>query len=599
MGAALLVERRQSAGRIVNAEPKFPIAPGAVRRFALRDMSNEARHGARNEWIAAGLWALAGFCFGYYYSQFIVKIGWNAIELIIAQHLLDHARYVTGLDYPSAIAWRPVVPTLFVTVVRLFSTDPLEIYRTVCGIAFAAMSGSVYLAGKRLWGQVAGHTGAALCLACPAITTYLVHHIHSYSNIVTLAVLGPTLLMSLSLLVENLGEAERRPRRYVSVSILWTLAYLCRSELLLFALIYFVALAIVHWRTKISFARLGWAVIPFLILFVGYNQYANYVCNRDGTLIRKPVYGFYMSQGWVDPAPDAGPDTEGDGYRYALRLYGDPLSNDESLIKAIRRNPEAFVRRVRINFGNFYAKYWDDAFFPKVYTVCALGAVFLYGVGLVRRTERNPVAVPFLVLLFLASHFILIFHIDPRYLSINIVPLVLLAAYGLGSLIDLLPRGPSLAIGLIAVVVLLGLQIKRQWIAVAHHGPRNEKGTLAIKGLAEHFNSLGLKHSGLGNREPHISLEFPSPSPIEPEDEFLLPYFTETSYVNGGANGPFPRGKFYAYADSPIDFRYVPAAKIKEPRFLQGMHIISDCENPILGKYFLLQANPPGVTTAH
>ena len=66
-------------------------------------------------WLAPVLWGLVVFMVYFHYARYIDQVGWNAIELIISQKLTGHGVYATSLDYPSAIAWRPVVPTLVVT----------------------------------------------------------------------------------------------------------------------------------------------------------------------------------------------------------------------------------------------------------------------------------------------------------------------------------------------------------------------------------------------------------------------------------------------------------------------------------------------------
>ena len=60
-------------------------------------------------------WVTLAFAVYFYYAQFVVTVSWNAIELIIAQHLLDYGTYATSIDYPSALTWRPVLPTLLVS----------------------------------------------------------------------------------------------------------------------------------------------------------------------------------------------------------------------------------------------------------------------------------------------------------------------------------------------------------------------------------------------------------------------------------------------------------------------------------------------------
>ncbi|MEO6567195.1 MAG: hypothetical protein ABIO94_00415, partial [Opitutaceae bacterium] len=88
---------------------------------------------ARVPFAEAWFWGVTGFFLFFYQAQFISSLKWNAIELIIAQHLIEHGAYVTGLDYPSAMTWRPVLPTLVVAFFRLCTSDPILIYRLVCG----------------------------------------------------------------------------------------------------------------------------------------------------------------------------------------------------------------------------------------------------------------------------------------------------------------------------------------------------------------------------------------------------------------------------------------------------------------------------------
>src|SRR5947209_11706273 len=87
-------------------------------------------------------WALVAFTLYFFHAQFARMIGWNAVELIIAQHLLDHHVYAISVDYPSAFTWRPVAPTLLVTFFRLWTDDPRLIFRLVSGLSIAVLTGS-------------------------------------------------------------------------------------------------------------------------------------------------------------------------------------------------------------------------------------------------------------------------------------------------------------------------------------------------------------------------------------------------------------------------------------------------------------------------
>jgi hypothetical protein len=86
-----------------------------------------------------------------------------------------------------------------------------------------------------------------------------------------------------------------------------------------------------------------------------------------------------------------------------------------------------------------------------------------------------------------------------------------------------------------------------------------------------------------------VWLVFPDRSPLHAEDQFLLAYFSRTAWVNRGAEGPFPRGRFYSYRECPDDYLYVPAEKIGDAAVTKGGRVIADYENPVLGRYYLVQ----------
>ena len=182
-----------------------------------------------------------------------------------------------------------MVPTLVVTVFRLFTEDPIRIYQLVCGLSFSALTVASFLSGRFLGNVWTGHLAALAAATCPAITTYLVHHIHSYSHVVTLAFFGPALHVSLALIMADPAGPGPKFRSHLVAGLLWGLAYLCRSEMLLFFAVFVIALA---WRRR---SRPGWfrpllgAIGMFQLLFGTYNVYAEAVTSRDGILIRKTI----------------------------------------------------------------------------------------------------------------------------------------------------------------------------------------------------------------------------------------------------------------------------------------------------------------------
>ncbi len=542
-------------------------------------------------WLAAALWGLLTFAVFFHYAQFLDKVGWNAIELIIAQKLTEHGVYATSLDYASAVAWRPVLPTLVVTLLHLGTEDPIRIYQLACGLSFATFVVAMYLSGRLIGNAWTGHLAALGAFVCPAATTYLVHHIHSYSNVITMGFLGLAIHASVALLVDRSGAPAPRTAQYLRVGLWWGLAYLCRAELLLYFGVLLAVLAWQTWRVRGRFTPLLGALGMFLLLFVPYNVYAAQVNARDGILIRKTIYGFYMSQGWADPATDAGGDIEGDGYLYAIKLYGDPLANGESLVCAVLKNPAALQRRVQLNAARFYQLYFDRDFVaPWLTGAAALGV--LLGIG-ATAAKRRPLAW-FLVGLFAATHFVLIFHIDPRYLTIAVPPLILggviLVHVGTTFWAKRLPSLPAwaLAVPALGLVAFLARdQMRTLWPA----GSPGGAGTVVMKAFGDHFRAAVKQPHLIENTEPHIVLLFPAKSAIPPEDQFLLPYFAHTAWVNRGAAGKFPRGKFYSFRDCEDDYVYVPAELRQDGRFTAA-RVVSEFESPVLGHYFLFEMHP-------
>ena len=78
--------------------------------------------------FGAAAWGVGAFL-AYYHLARLARIGWNAIEMLIAQHWWRDHVYAISVDYPSAIAWRPVFPTAVVMLAQRFTDDPQRILR--------------------------------------------------------------------------------------------------------------------------------------------------------------------------------------------------------------------------------------------------------------------------------------------------------------------------------------------------------------------------------------------------------------------------------------------------------------------------------------
>lgn len=529
-------------------------------------------------------WGCLAFAAYFYYAQFIVTVSWNAIELIIAQHLIDHGVFATSVDYPSAITWRPFLPTLLVTLLRRCTADPILIYQIYCGCTLASLVTTSFLSARVLWGRGPAHLAAFLAFTCPAITTQLINQPHSYSHLGGLLLFGPAIYASVRLLRRIEEGHPLTMAGYAAAGVLWGLCYLCRSEFLLGALVFLATALWAHRARRLPLTPLVPWVLAFLAFFLPYNFHADQVARQDGLLIRKVIYGFYASQGWVDPSPTAGPDVEADGYLYAQQLYGTALENGESLPRAILHNPAAFLRRVRLNIVQYYRKLSDRDFFHPWVGGAAIIFLVAFVTGRTDRADRRLVL--FLIGLFLTSHFVLIFHIDVRYLTIAVPPLILLATASADFLVKTARRHlPTMACqGLIAAGaagLLWGAagQFELWW----HHRERNHVSVPALATLGARFGPIIHRLGSTVNREPHVRFVFPTPTSLFPEDQFLVAYFTKTSWVNGGAEGPFPRGRIYSYRDRPIDYLLMPAGPGN------GGEVVAEEDIPSLGRYQLVR----------
>jgi hypothetical protein len=559
-------------------------------------VSRISRAGLQPVRLGALLWAVGAFALYFWYSQFVNTVGWNVIELLISNHLLHSGEYVTSLDYPSALTWRPVVPTLLVTAIHLFVDDPIRIYQIFCGCTFATLTACMFLAANLLGGLRSAHVAAGLVVSCPAITSYLIRHLHSYSHLGALWVLGPTLLVSIQLLRSTV--TPQPGWKYAFAGVLWGLAYLCRSEMFLFTGVFVLGLIAVrtHWRW------LALCGACFLVFFVSYNAYADYVSARDGLWGRKSIYVFYTSQGWVDP-PRIRFDTEGEGYIYAMQLYGDPKSNDESLFKAITRNPAAFERRVRLNLSSFYGNYDNNDFVPRAWSLFALVPLLVLLVRWGAVPRRNHVPILFLYGLFAATNFILVYHIDSRYLTINIPALILLAAYSV-SLLSRVSVPPAVSHAIVAAIsAVLILAVWPQVKQVVANGGRRPAGVEIVKAAAKQYRALAGRRLNTNNREPHVHFRLP-PRSLPAEDTMLFPYFTRTAWtisppdgpfggawLTADADGAFPRGRVYAFRDCPSDFEFVPSKSVDRRR--AKTRIVAETVVPGLGPYALLKPAEP------
>jgi hypothetical protein len=500
-------------------------------------------------------WALAGGILFAAWGGAIPRIRWNAVEMMIGRNLLLGNGFVMAPLDPPVLGRPPLGPVLC-AVVELFSTDPYVIFRVIYAAALTVLLITIFYAAKALWDTAAAHLTCIFIVTSGALTGALVCHVHGFSHIAFLLVVGPALLCTV------LAMQNPTRLRLFSAGVWWGLVYCARWEtLLFFAVTAGILLKVLYAENRRlrTLARVSAFVVGFALSFVPANIYQSWAKAHYGIWGPSAITTFYSAQAWVDGTGD-----EEAGFAKAEELYGSLESNRFGLLQAMARNPSALRARLAINVPRFFRFFAFQQFFQPVFLVLLLG----FGLDLALARRRLTPLV-WLGLLFLCTTTVCFFHIDSRYLTICLPGILLILCGGLTCLGNGVQRmfGRGKVAVSLACLALLGLlsgaTCYDQLIAVKNHPARGE-GVRAVeftRGLARHFRQV------TGSDRPAVLMVRPGPNlKLSEPDLFMVSYFAGTA-IAWPESVRYRRDKVFSMIPKQPEYVYLPqgAAVGSEP----------------------------------
>jgi hypothetical protein len=492
------------------------------------------------------LWALAGGILFAAWGGAIPRIRWNAVEMMIGRNLLLGNGFVMAPLDPPALG-RPLLGPLLCAVVELFSTDPYVIFRVIYATALTVFLITMFYAAKALWDTAAAHLACLFIVTSGALTGALVCHVHGFSHIVFLLVVGPALWCTV-LALQNPTRI-----RLFSAGAWWGLVYYARWEVLLFfAVTAGILLKILYTENRRlrTLARVSAFVVGFALFFVPSNVYQSWVKAHYGIWGPSAITTFYAAEAWV-----TGNGDEEAGFAKAEQLYGSLESNRFSLLRAMARNPSALRARLAVNVPRFFRFFAFEPFFQPVFLVLLLG----FGLDLALARKRLTPLV-WLGLLFLCTTTVCFFQIDSRYLTTCLPGLLLILCGGLTCLGNGVQRmfGRGKAAASLACLALLGWWSSGtsydQLITASTH-PARGAGVRSLeftRGLAQHFRQV------TGSDRPDVLMVRPDPNLLLSQpDLFMVSYFAGTA-IAWPESGRYRRDKVFSMIAKKPEYVYLP-----------------------------------------
>ncbi len=172
-------------------------------------------------------------------------------------------------------------------------------------------------------------------------------------------------------------------------------------------------------------------LIPFGVVVASYLLFYFLQTGRFAVGTKARTYqAFQAAQGVVFREAYKGKNPWVDGVIDAERLYGSRSENQNSVFKAIRRNPEAFCKRVKHSLKMFPGMMISA--YGKWLGVLLFLLAILGSVELIKRREYQLLAIFSLWPLSLATYFI--FYFRPGFFLFHYFVVVVLGAVGLNSL---------------------------------------------------------------------------------------------------------------------------------------------------------------------
>lgn len=493
-------------------------------------------------WEHPVAWGAFAVTFFAYVSR-LPADAWN-VEILIARNLLRGHGFVVGPMDPPAL-WRPPLAVLALLPIEVLVEDPRTIYRIFATLCLSVTTVVLFYLMKRVGGVVAAHFSQPFAFSLPAFITLVNRQFSMLGHLIMLAAVVSAILVSL--------EAwENRRRRHAALAgLLWGLAFLARPETsLLFGATITVGFFAFRRRSEPAASgrsRLAIQFACFLVVCVPAVAVFEHVRARHGLTGQVPLMTFYAGEYLASNTPASDPD--GQGYAEGVSRFGPPERYGNSLVRFALAHPAAVLTRIRQNIGNTIALLSSGVIVrPADWLI-----IVICGAALTRSTSPSlswRCLLAYGALLSVASLSSLVFHVEPRYLLLFVLVLLIAVQAAamylwrrLGSRWRVSPRAVT-----ISLVLVIGLSAVRVIDAVSTARSK-ELDIDAFYALA-HSVRAAVGPSGI----PSVGFTPPN------SDATWISYFVETAIPWRFDASIFPRDRVYSFTKRAEDYLLAPAS---------------------------------------
>lgn len=537
------------------------------------------------ERLTGVLWAgIAGVLF-FNLAGRITTLGWNVAEFVIANNLGEYGRYAFGAFQPTAL-WRPVLGTLMVFLAERFSSDPMLSYCIVASATLAAFTWSMYYCGLKIGGYIVGNIAAILTITTPAIGDVLLNNGISLSHLAMLGVMGPAAALSLSLF----SDGRAAGLRFAAAGLLWGLCVLARPDTIFTAAVFFLTIGFILWRQKMLPVTLI-AIVTFCAVWLPSTIWSSSEASKYHLLSGRFIYQFYASQGYSIPPPQFTGDLEHAGYAYAVKLYGTPEENRESVVRAIARNPAALFARVGFNATRMYFLLSNRNLLSLPTLVLLLLAPLGFVLALARRRRSQVATFLWASASAATTAYLLVLHIDARYTLIGLPFALILASYTIAQIGEIITNGRLRRSLEIAVLAAVAVWAPGAWSAISGTHPATGVDLRPLAELSRQFIEIARPTP---DERAKMAVLFSSDFPrntYHHEDMYTLPYFDKLNLVIGfNSASSYPVDRLFSFTNCEPTHGIVRPAVAVEMR----APVIGEINAPVVGKYAVVKLGGKG-----
>jgi hypothetical protein len=529
------------------------------------------------------IWVCLGVPLLLAWSGTIVAIRWNAMEMMIGRNLLAGRGPIVAVLDPPAL-WRPPLGWLLCAALEVFVRDPFRIFQILYASAVTLLAATAFYVARKVWGLVAAHAACLFILSSTATTSLLIDHVHGLSHIVLLMAIGPAIAATLVAL-------ERPTRGWIALAGgSWALAWLARPE----SAVAFVISGgfILHgsWKAGRMTNALCFAG-AFLLVAGPYLLYSHRVRARYGIVGPSALTTFYASEAWI--ASDGNEDV---AFRRATMRYGPIEQHGASLARFLWRHPEVGFERLRTNVPRLLALYTGGSFFHTAWLL-ALPFAFLDAVWL----KRQRRVYLYCLGLFAGSFAVCLFHVDPRYATFGIPPLMLIFGGGTSTFREIARRrgqtwAPATAsLGLVvggAGVGAASLEVLADRLRSGMYGQARQ-AIRDSEALAADFRARRTASSDVLEIRPAAASAMAREYPT-----FLASYFAGTALPWFGKEW-YPRDSILSMVPKRVDYAYMPESILHRTDILVDHQPLSAVKLSSTETYYLFEGALVPAPLAH